>query len=176
MLWVYVGEDSIDSMIQNNYLEAKSKYRDDGDLEGALEQFRAAIELDETLDDCEKTKWGFKSRQQIASIYFQLAQRERERSDGDGISEKQQQYLDLSFTNYEKAMKQLRKSKHYSPKDRNLLPILEQLDRHPRRAEIHEMTLRTVRFSSFCTSLPHFLMFFLFFVFLFLPILYQSVG
>jgi hypothetical protein len=49
------GEVSLEEMIHSNYVNGKSKYKDDGDVASALSLFRDVWDIDSSLDVCTDT-------------------------------------------------------------------------------------------------------------------------
>jgi len=148
------GEASLEDMIHSNFIAAKSKLND-RDYKGAMESFGEVVSVDETLEVCDRTKWGFKANQQLAVLCFTLSQQQ--------TCDDPDRYLSESVEHYKKAMDCLRRSKTFSVKEKNILNPLDSLANHPQSDEIVNMTLDVVRFSlSFSFSFFFFLFLFFF--------------
>eukprot|EP00211_Chloroparvula_japonica_P002113 CAMPEP_0119123334 /NCGR_PEP_ID=MMETSP1310-20130426/3309_1 /TAXON_ID=464262 /ORGANISM="Genus nov. species nov., Strain RCC2339" /LENGTH=462 /DNA_ID=CAMNT_0007113125 /DNA_START=36 /DNA_END=1424 /DNA_ORIENTATION=+ len=130
-------EETLESMIHNNYLEAKSKYRDDGAKADALVQLETVMDLDENMDVTERTRWSFKAPQMAALIHLELALG----SEGEAKASHFKKCLSL----YRKAMRALSKLGSYAPKEKNILPALEKLEAHPDYNELLELTTTTLQ-------------------------------
>eukprot|EP00009_Paramoeba_aestuarina_P003161 CAMPEP_0201510912 /NCGR_PEP_ID=MMETSP0161_2-20130828/3445_1 /ASSEMBLY_ACC=CAM_ASM_000251 /TAXON_ID=180227 /ORGANISM="Neoparamoeba aestuarina, Strain SoJaBio B1-5/56/2" /LENGTH=472 /DNA_ID=CAMNT_0047906189 /DNA_START=106 /DNA_END=1524 /DNA_ORIENTATION=+ len=121
------GGDSLQDMICNHYLCGKSKYKDDNEIAEALQEFESAVELNETLELCDQTKWGFKSYLQMCLIHYETSQQDNRDT---------QKYLDLSYSLFVKALEGVRKTKSIPIKEKNIVPFIDALEHHPKIDDI----------------------------------------